>query len=100
MKDIFLRYELNLDMCRGQCYAGDSNILEKSFSVPLRFLKNNQRHITHTAMLIRCRFRSKISLKIQRFCKAPWYCRGDSRGDSVLLGFNFFPENIVGLRFM
>ena len=33
MKDILLRYQLNLDMCRGQCYNGASNILGKSSSV-------------------------------------------------------------------
>ena len=30
MKDILLRYQLNLDMCRGQCYDGASNMLGKS----------------------------------------------------------------------
>ena len=30
MKDTLLRYQLNLDMCRGQCYDGASNMLGKS----------------------------------------------------------------------
>ena len=33
MKDILLRYELDLDICRGQCYVGASNILGKSSGV-------------------------------------------------------------------
>ena len=33
MKDILLRYELDLDICRGQCYDGASNILGKSSGV-------------------------------------------------------------------
>ena len=33
MKDILLRYQLNLDMCRGQCHDGASNMLGKSFGV-------------------------------------------------------------------
>ena len=30
MTDILLRYQLNLDMCRGQCYDGGCNISGKS----------------------------------------------------------------------
>ena len=30
MKDMLLRYQLNLDMCRVQCYVGASNMLRKS----------------------------------------------------------------------
>ena len=33
MKDILLRYQLNLDMCRGQAYDGASNMLGKSSGV-------------------------------------------------------------------
>ena len=45
-------------------------------------------------------FGQRYHLKYKGFARHHGYCRGDSRGDSVLLGFNFFPENIVGLRFM
>ena len=33
MKDILLRYQLNLDICRGQCYDGASNMSVKSSGV-------------------------------------------------------------------
>ena len=70
MKDILLRYQLNLDICRGQCYDGASNLLGKA--LPLRFLQKSQRHITHTTILILYRFHSKMSLKILRFCETTW----------------------------
>ena len=71
MKDILLRYQLNLDVCRGQCYDGASKMLGKSFGVA-RFLQNIQRHIAHTAMLILYRFQSKMLLKILRFYETTW----------------------------
>ena len=33
MKNILLRYQINRDMCRGQCYGGASNMLWKSSAV-------------------------------------------------------------------
>ena len=33
MKDILLRYQLNLDMYRGQCYDAARNVLEKPSNV-------------------------------------------------------------------
>ena len=56
MKDILLRYQLNLDIWKGQCHNDASNMWENHSSLPLIFLQNNQRHIIHTVMLIRYRF--------------------------------------------
>ena len=70
--DILPRYQLNLDMYRGQYHDGASNMLEISFGVATQILQNNQRHITDTTMLIRYHFLSKMSLKILRFCEIPW----------------------------
>ena len=48
MKDILLRYQLNLDMWRGQCYDGTSNILVKSFGVATKiFAEQSKAHYTH-----------------------------------------------------
>ena len=48
MKDILLRYQLNLDMCRGQCYDGASNMLGKSSGVVTQiFAEQPKAHYTH-----------------------------------------------------
>lgn len=41
IKDILTRYQLNLNMCRGQCYDGASNMLGKSSGVAVQ-LRNLQ----------------------------------------------------------
>ena len=48
MKDILLRYQLKLDMCRGQCYDGASNILGKPTNVTTQiFAEQPKAHYTH-----------------------------------------------------
>ena len=48
MEDILLRYQLNLDMCRGQCYGGASNMLGKSSGVAAQiFGQQPKAHYTH-----------------------------------------------------
>ena len=48
MKDILLRYQLNLDMCAGQCYDGASNVLGKSSDVATQiFGEQPKAHYTH-----------------------------------------------------
>ena len=47
-KDILLRYQLNLNMCRGQCYDGASNMLGKSSGVATQiFGEQPKAHYTH-----------------------------------------------------
>ena len=47
-KDTLLRYQLNLDMCRGQCYDGASNMLGKSSGVATQiFVEQPKSHYTH-----------------------------------------------------
>ena len=48
MKDILLKYQLNLDLCRGQCYDGASNMLGKSSCVATQiFAEQAKAHYTH-----------------------------------------------------
>ena len=48
MKDISLRYQLNLDMCRDQCCDGASNMLGKSSGVATQiFTEQPKVHYTH-----------------------------------------------------
>ena len=54
------------------CHDGLPMCCEKHSVLPLKFLKNNESHITHTAMLILYCFRSNMSLKIIRFCETPY----------------------------
>ena len=46
MEDILLRYQLNLDMYRGQCYDDASNMLGKSSGLS-NFLEQPKAHYTH-----------------------------------------------------
>ena len=46
--DILLRYQLNLDMYRGQYHDGASNMLEMSFGVATQiFAEQPKAHYTH-----------------------------------------------------
>ena len=48
MKDILLRYQLNLDMCRGQCSGGASYMLVKSFGAATQiFAEQPKAHCTY-----------------------------------------------------
>ena len=48
MKDILIRYQLRLDMCRGHCYDGASNMLGKSSGVAAQiFAEQPKPHYTH-----------------------------------------------------
>ena len=48
MKDILLRNQLNLDMCRGQCYDGARNMLVKSSGVASHIFEEQPKaHYTH-----------------------------------------------------
>ena len=66
MKDILLSYQLNLDVWKGQCYYGASNLFGKSSSVATQiFAWQPKAHYTHChAHLLSL---LKISLKILRF---------------------------------
>ena len=49
VKDILLRYQLNLHMCRGQCYEGASNMLGKSSTAAIQiFAEQPKAHYTHS----------------------------------------------------
>ena len=48
MKDILLRYQLKLDMCRGQCHDGASSMFGKLFGVATQFFAEKPKlHYTH-----------------------------------------------------
>ena len=72
MKDILLRYQLNLDVCRSQCYDGASNMLGKLSGVATQiFAEKPKAHYTH------CHSHSlsltvKDVTKTLRLCETPW----------------------------
>ena len=48
MKSILLRYQLNVNMCRGHCYGSASNMLGKSSDVAIQiFAEQPKAHYTH-----------------------------------------------------
>ena len=70
MKDILLRYQLNLDMCRG--YDAASNVLGKQSNVATQiFSEQPKAHYTycHAHLLS---LSVKDVTKILRFCEIPW----------------------------
>ena len=72
MKNILLKYQLNLNMCRGQCYDGASNMLGKSSGVVTHiFTEQPKVHCTHY-----CAHSLSLSVKdltkILTFCETPW----------------------------
>ena len=68
MKYILICAEVLMTM---KCYDGGSNMLRKSSRVPRKFFAEQLKAHYNTAMLIRYRFRSKMLLKILRFCETP-----------------------------
>ena len=48
IKDILLQFQLSLQLCRGQCYDGASNMLEKKSGVAIQIYKEQPKaHYTH-----------------------------------------------------
>ena len=66
IKDIFLRFRFSLQLCRGQCFDGASNILRKRSGVFIQIYKEQQRD-TH------CHFHS-LNLSIKDVKKTPLKC--------------------------
>ena len=53
IKDAFIRLQLSLQNCRGQCYDGASNMLGKRSGIANQIQDVQKKPIPHIAMLIR-----------------------------------------------
>ena len=93
MKDILLRYQLNLDMCRGQCYDGASNMLGKSSGVANQiFAEQPKTHYTH------CHAHSLSFLveDITKNIKILQDTMGTAEEITILIKYSPKRENILG----
>ena len=72
VKDILLRYQLNLICAEVNVMAVLAICWENHPVLPLRFLQNNQGLLPILPCSFSYHFRSKVSLKILRFSKTPW----------------------------
>ena len=52
LMDILTRYQLTLDLCRGQCYDGTSKMLGKIRELSNKFLISKQKHISRIVVEI------------------------------------------------
>ena len=93
MKDILLRYQLNLDMCRGQCYDSASNMLGKSSAVATQiFAEQPKAHYTQCHAL-------SLSLSVKDVTKNTKILRdtmGTAKETTILIKYSPKQENILG----
>ena len=93
MKDILLKYQLNLDMCRGQCYDSASNMLGKSSAVATQiFAEQPKAHYTQCHAL-------SLSLSVKDVTKNTKILRdtmGTAKETTILIKYSPKQENILG----
>ena len=93
MKDILLRYQLKLDMCRGQCHDGASNMLGKLFGVATQFFAEQPKsHCTYCHAHL-------LSLSIKDAIKSTKILRdnmGTAEEITILIKYSPKRENILG----
>ena len=93
MKDILLRYQLNLDMCRSQCYDGASNMLGKLSGVATQiFAEEPKAHYTHCHS-------HWLSLTVKAVTKNTKTLRdtmGTAEEITILIKYSLKRENILG----
>ena len=93
MKGILLRYQLNLDMCRDQCYDCSTNMLGKSSGVTTHiFAEQPKEHYTH------CHAHSLL-LSVKNVTKNTKILRdtmGTAEEITILIKYSPKRENILG----
>ena len=93
MKDILLRYQLNLDMCRDQCYDCSTNMLGKSSGVTTHISAEQPKaHYTH------CHAHSLL-LSVKNVTKNTKILRdtmGTAEEITILIKYSPKRENILG----
>lgn len=94
LKDILSRYQLNPDLCRGQCYDGASNMLGKSSGVAVQI-----RELQPLALEMHCHAHS-LSLSVKDTTKHIKILR-DTMGTAgeivILIKYSPKRENMLGM---